>query len=87
MNTTMTAIATTMKNSRTRLMSANKKSDPQTLHSLVGIQPRHLRLMQFHLNNYFRLLCEQAQEGDFVTTFAELRYLDGLISGIMGDND
>jgi hypothetical protein len=87
MNTTMTAIATTMKNARTRLMSANKKNDPQALHSLVGIQPRHLRLMQFHLNNYFRLLCEHAQEGDSVTTIAELRYLDGLISGIMGDND
>lgn len=65
-------------------MTTNKD---QTLHSLVGIQPRHLRLMQFHLNNYFRLLCEQMQEGDSVTTISELRYLDGLISGIMGDSN
>jgi hypothetical protein len=43
--------------------------------------------MQFHLNNYFLLLCEQMQEGDSVTTISELRYLDGLIKGIMGDND
>ena len=57
----------------------------QTLHSLIGIQPRHLRLMQFHLNNYLRLLCENGGEDDLVTTVSELRYLDGLISGIMGD--
>ena len=64
-------------------MSANDKDE--TLHSLIGIQPRHLRLIQMHLNNYFRLLCEQMQEGDSVTTISELRYLDGLISGIFGD--
>ena len=69
-------------------MTMNKD---ETLHSLVGIQPRHLRLMQFHLNDYLRL-CEQMQEGDSVTTISELRYLDGLIKGIMGvknelDND
>jgi hypothetical protein len=39
-----------------------------------------------HLNQYFRLLSEQAQEGDSVTTISELRYLDGLISGIFGDD-
>lgn len=65
-------------------MTMNKD---ETLHSLVGIQPRHLRLMQFHLNDYLRLLCEQMQEGDSVTTISELRYLDGLIKGIMGDDD
>lgn len=65
-------------------MTANNKDE--TLHSLIGIQPRHLRLIQMHLNNYFRLLCEQAQEGDSVTTISELRYLDGLISGIFGDD-
>ena len=64
-------------------MTTNKD---QTLHSLIGIQPRHLRLIQMHLNQYFRLLCEQAQEGDSVTTISELRYLDGLISGIFGDD-
>jgi len=64
-------------------MSAN---NDRTLHSLVGIQPRHLRLMQFHLNNYLRLLHEQAQGGDLVTIISELRYLDGLVAGIMGDD-
>lgn len=64
-------------------MSANKN---ETLHSLIGIQPRHLRLIQMHLNQYFRLLCEQTQEGDSVTTISELRYLDKLISGIFGDD-
>ena len=60
----------------------------KTLHSLIGIQPKHLRLAQFHLNNYFRLLSEQMQEGDDFTavTISELRYLDGLISGIFGDD-
>lgn len=66
-------------------MTTNKD---QTLHSLIGIQPRHLRLMQFHLNNYLRLSCENGGEDDldFVTTISELRYLDGLISGIFGDD-
>ena len=69
-------------------MSANnnKNNKAETLHSLVGIQPRHLRLMQFHLNNYLRLLCENGGEDDLVTTISELRYLDGLIKGIMGDD-
>ena len=69
-------------------MSANnnKNHEAETLHSLVGIQPRQLRLMQFHLNNYLRLLCENGGEDDTVTTVSELRYLDGLISGIMGDD-
>ena len=65
-------------------MSANNKDE--TLHSLVGIQPRHLRLMQFHLNNYIRLLCVNGGEDDLVATISELRYLDGLIKGIMGDD-
>ena len=71
-----------------KTMSANnnKNNKAETLHSLVGIQPRHLRLMQFHLNNYFLLLCEQRQDSDSVITVSELRYLDGLISGIMGDD-
>ena len=64
-------------------MTMNKD---QTLHSLIGIQPRHLRLIQMHLNQYFRLLSEQMQEGDSITTISELRYLDGLIKGIMGDD-
>ena len=64
-------------------MTTNKD---QTLHSLIGIQPRHLRLMQFHLNNYLRLSCENGGEDDPVTTVSELRYLDGLIKGIMGDD-
>ena len=64
-------------------MTMNKD---QTLHSLIGIQPRHLRLIQMHLNQYFRLLSEQIQEGDSITTISELRYLDGLISGIFGDD-
>jgi hypothetical protein len=64
-------------------MTTNKD---QTLHSLIGIQPRHLRLIQMHLNQYFRLLSEQIQEGDSITTISELRYLDGLISGIFGDD-
>ena len=64
-------------------MTTNKD---QTLHSLIGIQPRHLRLMQFHLNNYLRLLCVNGGEDDLVTTVSELRYLDGLIKGIMGDD-
>jgi hypothetical protein len=60
----------------------------ETLHSLIGIQPKHLRLIQLHLNQYFRLLSEQMQEGDDFTeiTISELRYLDGLISGIFGDD-
>ena len=64
-------------------MTTNKD---ETLHSLIGIQPRHLRLIQLHLNNYFRLLCEQAQEGDSLITISELLYLDRLISGIFGDD-
>jgi hypothetical protein len=66
-------------------MTVNKD---QTLHSLIGIQPRHLRLIQLHLNQYFRLLSEQMQEGDDFTKTAisELRYLDRLISGIFGDD-
>ena len=70
-------------------MSANnnKNNKAETLHSLVGIQPRHLRLMQSHLNDYLRLLCESGGEDDLVTTVSELRYLDGLISGIMGDDN
>jgi len=60
----------------------------QTLHSLIGIQPKHLRLIQLHLNQYFRLLSEQMQEADDFTkvTISELRYLDVLISGIFGDD-
>jgi hypothetical protein len=58
----------------------------QTLHSLIGIQPKHLRLIQLHLNQYFVLLCEQTQEGESLATITELRYLDGLISGIFGDD-
>jgi hypothetical protein len=58
----------------------------ETLHSLIGIQPRHLRLIQLHLNQYFVLLCEQTQEGESLATITELRYLDGLISGIFGDD-
>ena len=61
-------------------------NNDETLHSLIGIQPRHLRLIQMHLNQYFRLLSEQIQEGDSITTISELRYLDGLISGIFGDD-
>jgi hypothetical protein len=66
-------------------MTANKD---ETLHSLIGIQPKHLRLIQLHLNQYFRLLSEQMQEGDDFTktTISELRYLDVLISGIFGDD-
>ena len=64
-------------------MTTNKD---ETLHSLIGIQPRHLRLIQLHLNNYFRLLCEQAQEGDSLIAISELLYLDRLISGIFGDD-
>jgi hypothetical protein len=60
----------------------------ETLHSLIGIQPKHLRLAQFHLNNYSRLLSEQMQEADDFTkiTISELRYLDVLISAIFGDD-
>jgi hypothetical protein len=68
-------------------VTMDKKKRDETPRSLVGIQPRHLRLVQFHLNNYLRLLCESGGEDDLVTTVSELRYLDGLISGIMGDND
>ena len=66
-------------------MTTNKG---KTLHSLIGIQPRHLRLIQLHLNQYFRLLSEQMQEADDFTkiTISELRYLDRLISGIFGDD-
>ena len=67
-------------------MTTNNKDE--TIHSLIGIQPRHLRLIQLHLNQYFRLLSEQMQEGDDFTKTAisELRYLDRLISGIFGDD-
>lgn len=64
-------------------MTTNKD---ETLHSLIGIQPRHLRLMQFHLNNYFLLLRKLMQESGSVVTISELRYLDGLIKGIMEDD-
>lgn len=66
-------------------MTMNKD---ETLHSLIGIQPKHLRLIQLHLNQYFRLLSEQMQEADDFTkiTISELRYLDILISTIFGDD-
>jgi len=63
------------------------KIKDQTLHSLIGIQPKHLRLAQFHLNSYLRMLCQLRQVDDFTkTTISELRYLDVLISAIFGDD-
>lgn len=43
---------------------------------LVGIQPRYLKLMKFHLSQYLNTLCEQAEEGEKVKDINELGFLD-----------
>jgi len=44
-----------------------------------------LRDAQCHLNNYFRLLSEQTQEGESIATIDELRVLDRKIDSFIGD--
>ena len=55
--------------------------EPKTL---VGIQPKHLKLMQFYLAEYFDLLCEQAGEGEKMKEINELATLNYVIDAILG---
>ena len=44
-----------------------------------------LRDAQCQLNNYYRLLSEQIQEGDSMVTIEDLRVLDSKIDSFIGD--
>lgn len=50
---------------------------------LVAIQPKHLRLMKFHLSQYLDFLCEQAEEGEKVKEINELGSLDYVIDTLL----
>ena len=50
----------------------------------IAIQPKHLKLMKFHLSQYLDLLCEQAKEGEEVKQISELGFLDCVIDTLLG---
>lgn len=58
-----------------------KPLEPKTL---VGIQPRHLKMMQVYLAQYFDLLCDQAEESQKMKEINELASLDFVIDTILG---
>ena len=51
---------------------------------LVSIQPKHLKLMKFHLSQYLDLLCEQAEAGEKVKEINEIGLLDHVIDTLLG---
>ena len=52
----------------------------------IAIQPKHLKLMRFHLSQYLDLLCEQAEAGEKVKEINELGFLDCVIDTLLGAN-
>jgi len=55
--------------------------EPKTL---VGIQPRHLKMMQVYLAQYFDAICEKADPGEKVQEINDLASLDFVIDTILG---
>jgi hypothetical protein len=51
---------------------------------LVEIHPKHLKLMQFYLAQYFNMICEKAEEGENVQEINDLASLDFVIDTILG---
>ena len=54
---------------------------------LVEIRPKHLKLIQFHLSQYFDLLCAIAEVGDNKQAINEIGYLNFVLDTILGAHD
>ncbi len=57
---------------------------PTDENTLVSIHPKHLKLMQVYLAQYFDLICEKTEEGEKVQEINDLASLDFVIDTILG---
>jgi len=68
---------------------AEIKATPSVFHIKLKLDTSVLLLRdaQCHLGKYFRLLCEQTQEGESMATIDDLRALDHKIDDFIGLQD